>query len=76
MLPTWSAKTNKLEEVRDMINNVISLLQKRDFETHALYIRAIDDLKWDFSEALQFLSSHTLSWPKEVSSLKNVVSTT
>ena len=52
--------------------NLVFSFQKRDFETHALYVRAIDDLKWDFSEALQFLSSHTLSWPKEVTKIQQL----
>ena len=73
MLQTWSVEV-KVVLMYLLVTICLSLsltpfspLQKRHYETHALYLRVIDDMKWDLSEALGFLSTHNLSWPSEVS---------
>ena len=64
MLQTWSVRAAVYIY---SYCNFFFVFQKREYETHALYLRVIDDMKWDFSEALPFLSCHNLKcWPEQV----------
>lgn len=65
MLQTWLVSHSATQHSEYVTYLIVS--QKREYETHALYLRVIDDMKWDFSEALPFLNCHNLScWPEQV----------